>query len=204
MATRSDLWWPDRMHVDPKSTLIDHLQECRDALVGKVEGLSERDARLPRTPTGTNLLGIVKHALNVEAVYFGPTFEREFPGQGLVTPAEYDADPQSDWFATESESLDGVLALYREVQTFADETISGLDLDAVGRVAHWRGQEVTLHQILVHTLGDLQRHAGHADILREMVDGSVGMREAGDNVPQDVDWPSYVTKLVALADRFVP
>jgi hypothetical protein len=60
---------------------------------------------------------------------------------------------------------------------------------------------VTLQQILVHVVSDLARHAGHADILREQVDGAVGLRRPGDNIP-DVDWPSYVDKLTALADAF--
>ena len=67
------------MPGDPKDVLKDYLQGARDTLTWKLEGLSERNQRLPRTPTGMNLLGIVKHALNTEVVYFGPTFGREWP-----------------------------------------------------------------------------------------------------------------------------
>jgi hypothetical protein len=58
--------------ADPKTTLHRYLQAARDALVGRLNGLSEREARLPRTPTGNSLLGVLKHCLNVEVGYFGP------------------------------------------------------------------------------------------------------------------------------------
>ena len=67
------------MPTDPKDVLKNYLQGARDTLVWKLDGLSERDQRLPRTPTGMNLLGIVEHALNTKVLYFGPTFGREWP-----------------------------------------------------------------------------------------------------------------------------
>ena len=122
------------------------------------------------------------------------------PPQELV-PAG-DTDPQADWYATAQESAAGLVDLYRRVQCFADETIDALPLDAVGHVPHWRGAEVTLHEILVHKVVDLQRHAGHADILREQVDGSTGLlRHVSNPLPDDVDWPAYVARLTALAER---
>ncbi len=187
------------MPTDAKDALKSYLQGARDAVIWKLEGLSERDARLPRTPTGMNLLGIVKHALNTEVVYFGPTFGREWP-----TPAELadldGTDAQADWYATAEESTAGLVELYRRVQRFADETIDALPLDAVGHVAHWGGATVTLHEVIVHKIADLQRHAGHADILREQIDGAVGLLPQADNLPIDVDWPAYVARLTALAD----
>lgn len=190
--------------TDPKAALHHYLQEARDALLWKLDGLSERDARLPRTTTGTNLLGVVKHALNVEVGYFGPTFGRAWPTpEELVPEAAYDTDPQADWYATEEESLTGIVDLYRRVWSFCDETIASLPLDAPGRVPWWRDRDdtVTLQRILVHVTCDLQRHAGHADILREQVDAEVGMLAGSTNIP-DVDWPSYVARLEALAHRF--
>jgi hypothetical protein len=87
------------------------------------------------------------------------------------------------------------------VQAFADETIDTLPLDAIGHVAHWCGEEVTLHEIMVHKTADLQRHAGHADILREQFDGSVGLLPGHNNMPDATDWPWHVQRLSALADR---
>lgn len=189
------------MPPDPKGVLQDYLQGARDTLLWKLDGLSERDQRLPRTPTGMNLLGIVKHALNTEVVYFGPTFNRTWPTpEELVPPDEL--DPQADWYANAQESPAGLVELYRRVQAFTDETIEALPLDAIGHVAHWGATEVTLHQVMVHTIVDLQRHAGHADIVREQIDGSTGLLPQASNLPEDTDWPAYVTKLTALAERF--
>jgi len=186
---------------DAKTVLKTYLQGARDTLVWKLDGLSERDQRLPRTPTGTNLLGIVKHALNVEAVYFGPTFGQEWPTPDELVSAD-ESDPQADWYATASETPAGLIDLYRRVQTFADATIDTRPLDAIGRVSHWNAAEVSLHQILVHVIVDLQRHAGHADILREQIDGAVGLLQDHSNVPADRDWPAYAARLTALAERF--
>lgn len=190
---------------DPKTALHHYLQEARDALVWKLDGLDERDARLPRTPTGNNLLGVVKHCLNVEIGYFGPTFGREFPTpEELVPMAAYEQDPQADWYATEHETAAGLVDLYRRAWAFADETIEQLPLDSPGRVPWWRPdrQDVTLQRVIVHVTCDLARHAGHADIMREQHDAAVGLQPANSNVPDDHDWPAYVTRLTRLADQF--
>jgi uncharacterized damage-inducible protein DinB len=191
------------MSIDPKSTLQRYLTDRREALISKVADLSEREARIPRTPTGTNLIGIIKHVLNVEATYLGATFDRPFPHpESLVSEAEGRADPQADWYATEDETVADVIDLYRRVIAHGNETIDALSLDAIGHVRHWRNEEVTLHQILVHLLVDLAGHGGQADILREHADGAVGWRRAGDNVPDAYDWPTYVAKLTAIAEKF--
>ncbi|TWE10281.1 DinB family protein [Rudaeicoccus suwonensis] len=184
-----------------KDVLKNYLQGARDVLVWKLDGMSEREVRLPRTATGTNLLGLVKHALNSEAFYFGPVF-----GRTWATPAELvatdDPDPLTAWFANENETVAGVVALYRRVQVFADETIDELPLDAIGRVPHWGDTEVTLHEILVHKMADLQRHAGHADILREHIDGLTGLLPNNSNLPDDIDWTAHIQRLTEIADCF--
>jgi uncharacterized damage-inducible protein DinB len=184
---------------DPKDALRRYLRQAREALVWKVADLPEREARLPRTPTGTNLLGIVKHAAGVEAGYFGVTFGREWPGEELMD----DDDPQSDLYATAAETRDGIIGVYRRVWTFADETIDELPLDARGSVPWWPPEraEVSLHQVLIHVISDLARHAGHADILREQIDGATGLAADRDTMP-DVDWPAYTGRLTAIADGF--
>jgi hypothetical protein len=185
-----------------KDALRYYLQEAREALLWKLDGLGERELRMPRTPTGTNLLGIVKHAANVEIGYFGDTFGRPWPTpRERVSDAEVDADPQADWYATEHESAAGIVDLYRRVWAFADATIDALPLEATGRVPWWPREksEVTLGRVLVHVLTDLARHAGHADILRESVDGAAGLVPGSSNLP-DQDWSAYVQKLTALAE----
>jgi len=193
--------------TDPKTALHHYLQDARDALVWKLDGVDERNARLPRTATGNNLLGLLKHCTNVEAVYFGPVFGREFPQSNELVPfAAYDDDPQTDWFATEAETKDGLIDLYRRVRAFADETIEELPLDATGHVPWWGPgrQDVTLHLIILHVASELARHAGQADIMREQLDEVTGMRAGDGSVPADYDWPAYIAKLAELADRFAP
>lgn len=189
---------------DLKAVLRRYLQSSREALLWKLDGLDERQLRFPRTPTGTNLLGIVKHVANVEIAYFGDTFGRAWPTPDERVPdAAYDEDPQADWYATASEGAAGIVDLYRRVWAFADATIEELPLEATGRVPWWPADraEVTLGHVVVHVLTDLARHCGHADILREHIDGAVGMRTDATNIP-DTDWPAYVAKLQALADRY--
>ncbi len=162
------------MATSPKDAFRDYLQGARDVLVWKMDGLAERQVRLPLTPTGTNLLGLVKHAANTEVVYFGSVFGRDWPNaHELVQPD--DPDPLAGWYARADESREHVVDLYRRVQTFADETINALPWNAVGRVPHWGHAEITLMDALVHKTSDLQRHAGHADILREHLDGRIGL-----------------------------
>ncbi|MFY1693923.1 DinB family protein [Solwaraspora sp. WMMA2101] len=190
---------------DAKAALHLYLRGIREALIWKLDGLSEREVRLPRTATGANLLGILKHCLNVEAGYFGSTFGREFPTPDELVPlAAFDEDPQADWYAREDETKAGLIDLYHRVGAFADQTIEQLPLDAPGRVAWWRpaAQTVTLQRIIIHVTCDLARHAGHADILREQHDRAIGLRRDNTNVPDDYDWPAYVAKLTKLADRF--
>ncbi|MGW0215181.1 DinB family protein [Micromonospora chokoriensis] len=190
---------------DVKATLHHYLQETRDNLIWKLDGLSERDARLPRTATGNSLLGALKHCLNVEAAYFGPTFGREFPTpEELVPMSAYDEDPQADWYAREDETKDGLIDLYRRVGVFVDQTIDELPVDAPGQVPWWRpgNQAVTLHQIITHVTVDLARHAGHLDIMREQHDSAIGVYRDSSNIPDGYDWPAYVARLTKLADRF--
>ncbi|MBG0826687.1 DinB family protein [Planomonospora sp. ID67723] len=173
---------------EAKSDLRRYLQTAREALLWKLDGLSEYDIRRPLTPTGTNLLGLVKHMAGVELGYFGDTFARPFADP----PAWYgeDAEPNADMWATADESREEIVGLYRRVWAHADATIDALELDAPGRVPWWgeRGQ-VTLHLILVHVIAEINRHAGHADIVRELVDGAAGLREGNDNLaPGDRTW----------------
>jgi hypothetical protein len=191
----------------PKAVLHQYLQKTREALLWKLDGLGERDLRLPRTPTGTNLLGIVRHCANVEIGYFGPTFGREWPAPdapGYVPDTAYDADPQADWWVDADVPASAIVDFYRDVWAFADATIEELPLDATGRVPWWpeESNTVPLHLVLVHVLADLTRHAGHADLLREQADGAAGLRSASTNLPDGVDWPAYVARLEAVADRF--
>ena len=185
---------------DEKALFHDYLQGAREVLLWKLEGLSEYDIRRPLTPTGTNLLGIVKHVASVELEYFGPVFGRP---TGVSLPwASEDAEPNADMWATPDESRAEIVDLYRRSWQLADKTIAELPLDAPGTVPWWGDHgAVTLHRILVHMIAETQRHAGHADIVREMIDGSVGARPGVDNM-QALDqawWRDYRDRVEAAA-----
>ncbi|GHB77673.1 hypothetical protein GCM10010347_55060 [Streptomyces cirratus] len=169
-----------------KADLLRYLQDARDALLWKMEGLSEYDVRRPLTPTGTNLLGLVKHLTGVELGYFGDTFGRPFFDQG-PPPAWYTeaAEPNADMWATAEESREDIVGLYRRAWKHSGETIGALALDAVGQVPWWPRERraATLHQVLVRVIADTHRHAGHADVVRELIDGSVGWSKGNDSMP---------------------
>ncbi|MEU4570138.1 DinB family protein [Micromonospora sp. NPDC023956] len=177
---------------DPKADLRDYLQGARGAMLWKLEGLTEYDVRRPLTSTGTNLLGLVKHLARGEFGYFGEAFGR--PSDAV---ARWPEDEQAwEAWARPTESRESIIGLYRQAWAHADATIEALPLDAAGRVPWWGdGGEVTLHQILVHMTAETQRHAGHADIVRELIDGSVGLLSTSTNMP-----PSDATTWAAHRD----
>ncbi|WSQ07073.1 DinB family protein [Streptomyces sp. NBC_01231] len=168
-----------------KADLLHYLRDAREALVWKLEGLSEYDIRRPLTPTGTNLLGLVKHVAGVELGYFGDTFGRPFFTEE-PPPVWYteDAEPNADMWATADESREDIVGLYHQAWEHSDSTFATLPLDAVGHVPWWpeERRETTLHHLLVRVLADTNRHAGHADIVRELIDGAVGWVKGKDDI----------------------
>jgi len=173
----------------------------REALLWKLDGLSDYDIRRPLTPTGTNLLGLIKHVASMELGYFGDTFGR--PSGEPLPWLQGDAEPNADMWATAGESREQITGLYRRAQAHSDATIAALALDATGRVPWWPGEhgEVTLHRILAHVIAETSRHAGHADIVRELIDGAAGLRDGNDNMaPGDQAWwENYRSRLERVA-----
>ena len=152
-------------------------------------------------PTGTNLLGLVKHVASVESGYFGVTFGRPFDES--LPWLDDGAEPNADMWATAEESREQILGLYHRAWAHSDATIDGLALDATGQVPWWApdAREVTLHRILVHMIAETGRHAGHADIVRELIDGAAGLRDGRDDLtPGDQAWwESYRSRLERVA-----
>jgi uncharacterized damage-inducible protein DinB len=187
--------------ADPKADLHSSLQAAREALLWKLDGLSEYDIRRPLTPTGTNLLGLVKHLAGVELWYFGDAFGR--PPAGPRPWSEDDARNNADMWATAGEPRDQIVGMYRGAWAHADETISTLALDAPGYVPWWPvgDREVTLHRILVHLVAETHRHAGQADIVRELIDGAAGLQADDHNLRSDSRewWESYRNQLERVA-----
>jgi hypothetical protein len=155
-----------------KEYLHEELRWIRAALVSKLDGLSEYDIRRPLTATGTNLLGLVKHLSVSETRYFSDVFDR--PARYPV-PRWDDADAWGhDMWATADETRGEILDRYRHAWECADATIDALPVDAPGYVPWWPRPDVKLFNVMVHMVVETSRHAGHADILREQLDGRVG------------------------------
>jgi uncharacterized damage-inducible protein DinB len=186
---------------DPKADLKRYLQSGRDALLWKLDGLSEYDIRRPMTPTGTNLLGLVKHLACVDAGYFGETFGR--PSPVPILSWDNDAGFNADMYATADETREQIEDLYRRVWVHSDETIEALPLDAAGEVPWWspEARRTTLHRVLVHMISETDRHAGHADIIRELIDGGTGVQAGNSNLAdaEAAQWVDYRERLEKIA-----
>jgi Protein of unknown function (DUF664) len=172
--------------ADEKQTLHRYLQSARGVLLWKLQGLSDYDIRRPMTPTGTNLLGLVKHCAGVECQYFGGVMGRPFPGEHDLDWDDGDDGLSGHMYATAAESREHIEDFYRQVWAHSDATIEDLPLDACGTVPWWpeERRHPTLHTLLVHTIGETARHAGHADIIRESIDGAAGLLEGVSNMPE--------------------
>ena len=184
-----------------KQVLHLYLVRAREALLWKLDGLIEYDVRRPMVATGTNLLGLVKHVALTEAEYLGMVFGRPF--LEAFPDLAPDAEPNADMWARADEPRQAITDLYRRVWAHGDQTIADLDLEAEGLVPWWPEERrvVTLHQVLVHVVAETNRHAGHADIIRELIDGSAGLNPVFSNLP-DVDaagWAAHVQRLESVA-----
>jgi hypothetical protein len=163
--------------VDPKTELLRALQVSRAVVTAKLDGLSEYDVRRPLAPTGTNLLGLVKHLAGLEYGYLGESFGRP--------PVERP-----------------VVDVYRKACAHADTTVTSLELNSPGYVAHWAAghRETTLGVLLIRMVAETSQHAGHADILREQLDGRI----SGDTTVDAAFWDERRAQVQAAADPFRP
>ncbi|MFD5142857.1 DinB family protein [Streptomyces sp. NPDC058401] len=185
-----------------KDNLHKRLRRDREALLWKLDGLSEYDARRPLTATGTNLLGLVKHVATVEARYFGEVFHRPSP-EPLCRWQDSDG---SDQWAAENETRDQIVGFYRRTWEHSDATINELALDAPGHVPWWPEPhtDTNLFAIMVHVLGETIRHAGHADILREGVDGRTGLRAESEQPIDEETRSAHFAKIQRTARTAAP
>jgi uncharacterized damage-inducible protein DinB len=155
-----------------KESLQASLDRHRDAVLWKLEGLGDDDLRRAMTPSGTNLLGLVKHLAAVEYGWFCDTFGRE------TEPLPFDEDdPDADLRVGPDESTEDVLAFYARARAAADKAIEEVGLEQTGTA--WFGDAVTMRWVLIHMIEETARHAGHVDILRELIDGMAGDHRPG-------------------------
>ncbi|MDX6261466.1 MAG: hypothetical protein QOH84_3154 [Kribbellaceae bacterium] len=184
-----------------KADLHRYLRAAREAVLWKLDGLSEYDVRRPLTPTGTNLLGLVNHLAGVELLYFGIVFDRP-----IADPPSWlrqDAEPNSDLWVPAGQSRGSVIDLYHRAAEHSDATIAALELelDATGYVPWWSPElaKAPLHRVLIHVIAESHRHAGHADLTRELIDGVVGLQHPNDFLPtRDASWWTTYRERVEL------
>jgi uncharacterized damage-inducible protein DinB len=155
-----------------KESLKVALDRHRDAVLWKLEGLDDEQLRRPMVPSGTSLLGLVKHLAAVEYGWFCDTFGRE------AEPLPFDDDdPDADLRIEPGETTEDVLAFYGRARAAADQAIDELDIEDTGTA--WFGEAVTMRWVLIHMVEETARHAGHVDILRELIDGMAGDHRPG-------------------------
>lgn len=149
---------------DEKTSLYVSLDRHRDVVLWKLEGLGDEQLRRPMTPSGTNLLGLVKHLAGVEYQWFAQTYGRE------TEPLE--TDPVADMFARPHETTADIVAFYGRARAASDQVVEDSDLDTLGMA--WFGEQVSLRRVLIGMIEETARHAGHMDIIRELLDGTTG------------------------------
>ncbi|MEU1424534.1 DinB family protein [Kitasatospora sp. NPDC005751] len=157
---------PPGLDADEPTTLLTFLDYLREAVIGKTDGLTDEDARRPGVASGTSLLWLVRHLTAVELNWFLWAYR----GEG-DQPWDDEAAPPGD------ETVAGSVAAYRAAIARANEVIAAASdrLDRPGVRSLRPGAEApSMRWLLVHMIEETGRHAGHADILREQLDGSVG------------------------------
>jgi hypothetical protein len=194
MSQKTDMSHPSQVEL-----LLRYLERERDSFSRTLEGLSDYEVRRPMTPTGTSLLGLVKHLVGVTLGYFGDCVGRP-SGIDLPWDNEQSYAQNGDMWATADESREELLELYERAWAHADESVRTLGLDAPATVPWWpeERRETTLGHLTVHILAEIAHHAGHADILREEIDGRGGGDQ--DEVGDAEWWDAYVARVQAAAD----
>jgi len=185
---------------DLKLELHSNLRASRATMLSKLDDLGEYDRRRPMTPTGTNLLGLVKHLAGLEYGYLGESFG--YPAPETMSWIEDGSIWQdADMWAKPDESTEYITGLYRRACAHADSVIAALDLEAPGSVAHWPEdrRNTTLGVLLIRMVAETAQHAGHADIIRELIDGKGGPDQ--DSIDEST-WREYVRQVQAAADTF--
>jgi hypothetical protein len=174
-----------------------YLQDARDSVVGSLDGLSEYDVRRPLVPSGTNLLGLVKHLTGIELGYLGASVGRPAP---VSLPWEADASvwESADMWATADQSRAYLLELYRRAWQHSDEALASLPLDAPASVPWWPEAQraTTFGHLVVRVVAETAQHAGHCDLVRELIDGRSGRGER-----DDAWWAAHLQQIQDAADR---
>jgi uncharacterized damage-inducible protein DinB len=159
----------DTKIADEKTALLAYLDQHRTTLVRKVEGLTDAQAKASPVPSGTSLFGLVAHLTMVERWWFSAVvadLDPEFPWT--------EEDPDADWYGPPGATLADLVRRYEEECERSRTIIAGVDLDALTSTRHAHHLR-NVRDVVIHMVEETARHNGHADILRELVDGTVGL-----------------------------
>ena len=186
------------MADDEKALLLRELKAVQESLLWKVDGLSDVELRRPMTRTGTNLIGIVKHLTGVTYGYLCSAFGRE--RETLAWEFDEELFYGLDMWATPDESPAELIAAYRRACDAGVRSIEELELDAEGK--HHSGGTVTVREMIHSVLLDTTRHAGHADLVRELIDGRIGSYPDDGMVVDDEEYlRMYRARITGELDR---
>jgi uncharacterized damage-inducible protein DinB len=156
---------------DERETLRAFLDYHRATLAMKCEGLSDEQLRERSSPPSTlSLLGLVRHMAEVERTWFRRVMDAEQVG---MVWSEEENDFQRAYDATGSTRAEAFGAWAAEVEISRRVEREAASLDVTAHQARW-GEDVSLRLVMVHMIQEYARHNGHADLLREAVDGTVG------------------------------
>src|SRR3954454_6050934 len=149
-----------------KQVLSSFLDQQRAVVLWKLDGLTDDQLRQPIAPGGLYLLGLVKHLAGAEFYWLSEIFGR--PAEDLCLAASDDAQLEP------GDTTDSVLSCYTRARAGSDQAISEVDLDCTGTT--WLGDIVSFRWAILHTIEETARHAGHADFIREHLDGTTAPR----------------------------
>ena len=159
------------MSGSERSTLVEFLDYQREALIGSVEGLTDQQSRMTPTASSLSLLSLIKHSAIWERRWFQIIVAgRSFPSEWPAVP---DADPKETdptFRLTDGDTIATVVADYREQIVASNDILGSFDLDAL--CARSDKVNESMRWVAVHMIEETARHAGHADIIRETIDGT--------------------------------
>lgn len=159
-----------RYDAPEKEALVATLDFHRGTIKWKLDGLSLEDAVRPMTPSDTKLLGILKHLAYVERWWF----QDNFLGRDCEYPWSESGDMEADFKIFPGETIESIVALYDAECEVSRGIVEAASLDDVAVRPRRTGGHPTLRWIMLHMIEEVARHNGHADILRELIDGRTG------------------------------
>jgi hypothetical protein len=171
---------PDRVDppaaVDERTTLLAFLEFYRESLAMKTDGLTDEQARTPSVPpSDLTLMGLVRHMAEVERSWFSGNLAGNDVAPLYYGDAHPTGDPDGDLHPGPDDTLHDAIATWRREIAAANGHLAGRSLDDLGRrVSRAAGGVPNLRWILVHMIEEYARHLGHADLLRERIDGVTG------------------------------